>query len=133
MTATPTKDQGSLYTGNDYYGDNYANLVISAALGITANSYGHTYQHDNIVVVMAKLPTGQMAAYVGIATGDTMPQTAGAYWPAYHKPDSVVSRLMPVTRVHVIPADLYTPRRITQAGLAVDERAAIVTHLLTAG
>jgi len=119
------------YIGCDYYAGHTEHLVIAMAHGVTADSYGDTYLDGNQVVILAKsADTGEHYGFLAVATGEVM-GTAGEYWPAYHKPESPANGIVPVTQIHVIPAELLG--RLGQRGCATAVRPAVATYLLRKG
>ena len=118
------------YIGCDYYGTNTNHLVIAMASGATADSYGDTYHDGNQIIIIARdNDTNEVYGFLAIATGDVIGD-AGDIWPAYHHPESPANGIVPITKIHQIPADLLG--KLGQRGIANQYRADVATYLLTA-
>ena len=121
----------SSYIGCDYYATNVNHLVIAMAEKATADSYGETYYSGNLVIIMARdSATNDVYAFLAEATGNDLGK-AGDFWPEYHHPESPVNGIMPLTKIHKLPADLYG--KLNQRGIATQYRTEIALYLRLLG
>jgi hypothetical protein len=125
MTTTSPK-QTYNYIGCDYYGTHADHLVPAMGLGVTANSYNEEYLHGNQVIIIAR-EGDRLFGFLALATGETVGD-AGQYWPKYHRPESITSVILPITRIHEVPAEIAG--RMGQRGVASANREAVATYLL---
>lgn len=116
------------YIGCDYYGTHADHLVPAMGLGITANSYNEEYFEGNQVIVIAR-EGDRLFGFLALATGETVGD-AGQYWPNYHRPEVITSVILPITRIHEVPAEVAG--RMGQRGVASANREAVATYLLRA-
>lgn len=116
------------YIGCDYYGTCADHLVPAMGLGITANSYNEEYFEGNQVIVIAR-EGDRLFGFLALATGETVGD-AGQYWPNYHRPEVITSAILPITRIHEVPAEVAG--RMTQRGVPSANREAVATYLLRA-
>lgn len=116
------------YIGCDYYGTATQHLVIASGECVTADSYGNTYCDGNQVIVIARdSDNNTVYGFLAVATGEVV-GTAGQYWRSYHKPQSPANSIVPVTKIHAIPAELLGT--LNQTGICTANRAAVATYLL---
>ena len=124
-----TRKQTYNYIGCDYYGSHADHLVPAMGLGITANSYNEEYLDGNQVIIIARGDGDRLYGFLALATGETVGD-AGQYWPNYHRPEVITSAVLPITRIHEVPAEVAG--RMTQRGVVNANREAVVTYLLRA-
>ena len=113
------------YIGSDYYGWNYANLVIAHNWGVTASPQRVTYEVGNLVIVAARNEDRQVYGFIATVTEVLETKRAGDFWPGNQ--DYPVNKLSVHTPITLIPASLYS--QMTQAGIKLDERKGIAEHL----
>ena len=124
-----TRKQTYNYIGCDYYGSDADHLVPAMGLGITANSYNEEYLDGNQVIIIARGDGDRLYGFLALATGETVGD-AGQYWPNFHHPENITSAVLPITRIHEVPAEVAG--RMNWRGVAVPNREAVVTYLLRA-
>ena len=117
------------YIGCDYYGQSIDHLVNSMAHGVTSDPYNETYYDGNQVIILARQGE-RLYGYLALADGTTV-GSAGNFWPNYHKPQNVANRVVPVSKIHEIPADLVG--RLGQRGIQQQYRPDVATYLLRLG
>lgn len=117
------------YIGSDYYGWNYANLVIAHNNGVTASPNRVTYEVGNLVIVAARNDDRQVYGFIGTVTEVLESKTSGDYWPTSGSGsnDYPVNKITVHSPITVIPANLYS--QMTQGGIKLDERKGIAEYL----
>ena len=84
-------------------------LALGQASNVVANGTRKNLPADTVVLNYAQA-NGRYYAQVGIATGNSVPDAATVFWPAWSNPDSVVFEVVWLTKIVEVPSELLVKR-----------------------
>ncbi len=113
-----------------YYLDKIEHLAYGQAHSVVANGNKQIEPNTIVVNYARSADKTRWYAQVGIATGEVSTKPAADVWPEWHKDDATLFKVVWVSKLVEVPAELFANQRVQ---LPLADCPAIVNHVLRVG